>query len=53
MVDMPANDDPEAAALMAKFGITRVPADNFHYRSFRYSKLSDAIAQAQRDAWRP
>lgn len=35
--------------LMAKYGIARVPADQFHYKSYRYSKLSDAVAQAKRD----
>jgi len=37
-------------ALMERFGITRVPADRFHYKSYRYSSLSDAVAQAKRDA---
>jgi hypothetical protein len=41
--------EAEAAELMARYGITRVPADQFHYRSWRYSKLSDAVAQAERD----
>jgi hypothetical protein len=34
---------------MAKYGITRVPVDYFHYREFRYTNLKDAIAQAKRD----
>ena len=38
-----------AAELMAKYGITRVPADQFHYKDYRYSKLRDAVAQAKRD----
>lgn len=37
-------------AEMVRYGITRVPADIFHYREYRYAKLSDAIAQAKRDA---
>ena len=39
-----------AGAEMARYGITRVPAETFHYRNYRYSRLSDAIAQAKRDA---
>lgn len=44
---------PEAghsdAELMARYGITRVPADYFVYRQYRYTALRDAIAQAERD----
>ena len=36
-------------AVMTRLGITRVPADQYHYKTFRYSKLSDAVAQAQRN----
>jgi hypothetical protein len=39
---------PDAAEQMAKYGITRVPADYFHYREYRYTNLADAIAQAKR-----
>jgi hypothetical protein len=39
---------PEAAEEMAKYGITRVPVDYFHYESFRYTNLEDAVAQAKR-----
>jgi hypothetical protein len=39
--------DEEAA--MAQFGITRVPTEHFLYKAFRYTKLSDALAQARRD----
>lgn len=39
-----ANDE------MAKYGITRIPVDYFHYKAFRYTNLRDAIAQARRDA---
>jgi hypothetical protein len=38
----------EAAEAMAKYGITRVPVDYFHYKEFRYTNLADAIAQATR-----
>ncbi len=40
----------DAGGEMARYGITRVPADMFHYRDYRYAKLSDAVAQAKRDA---
>ena len=33
---------------MAKYGITRVPTDYFHYKEYRYTNLDDAIAQAKR-----
>jgi hypothetical protein len=39
--------NPEAAEAMAKYGITRVPVDYFHYKEFRYTNLDDAIAQAK------
>lgn len=35
-------------ALMARLGIVRVPADQFHVDGFRYSNLADAVAQAGR-----
>lgn len=41
-----------AADIMIARGITRVPVDYFHYKSFRYTNLDDAIAQANRDALR-
>lgn len=34
---------------MAKYGITHVLVDRFHYKSYRYATLGDAIAQAKRD----
>jgi hypothetical protein len=37
------------AELMARYDITRVPADYFIYRQYRYTKLQDAVAQAKRD----
>ncbi|ARS29399.1 hypothetical protein [Sphingomonas sp. KC8] len=40
----------EAAELMSSLGITRVPADRYHYKTWRYSNLGDAVAQARRDA---
>lgn len=42
-------DEATAAEQMALYGITRVPADQYHCKDYRYSKLSDAIAQARRD----
>ena len=42
-------DEAAAAEQMAHYGITRVPADQYRYKDYRYSKLSDAIAQAKRD----
>jgi hypothetical protein len=33
---------------MAKYGITRVPVDYFHYKEYRYTNLNDAIAEAER-----
>ena len=42
--------DAEATQQMERYGITRVPADQYHYKTFRYSNLGDAIAQARRDA---
>ncbi|MFK4794853.1 MULTISPECIES: hypothetical protein [Sphingomonadaceae] len=35
--------------LMLKYDIKRVPTDRFHYKSFRYSRLDDALRQAMRD----
>ena len=42
--------ETEAAELMSRLGIVRVPADQFHYKGFRYTRLADAVAQARRDA---
>jgi hypothetical protein len=39
---------PAANEEMTKYGITRVPVDYFCYGEFRYTNLSDAIAQAKR-----
>ena len=38
------------AEMLARFGITKVPAHQYHYREWRYSNLDDAIAQAKRDS---
>jgi len=43
-------DDADSAALMARYGITRVRADTFHLGEWRYSVLGDALAQARRIA---
>ena len=37
----------DAAEVMAKYGITRVTTDYFHYKGYRYTRLYDAIAQAK------
>ena len=34
---------------MIRHGITRLPADYFLYRQYRYTQLKDAVAQAERD----
>lgn len=44
---LPATEDMDEQ--MARYGISRVPADQFHYKSYRYSNLRDAIAQARRE----
>lgn len=40
---------PESVAEMEKYEIKRVPADYFVYRSYRYTNLADALAQARRE----
>ncbi|AHE55963.1 hypothetical protein [Sphingomonas sanxanigenens] len=42
--------ETETLDRMSRLGITRVPADQFHYKGFRYTRLADAVAQAERDA---
>ena len=37
----------EDAKDMAKYGITVVPVNYFHYKEFRYTNLKDAIAYAK------
>jgi hypothetical protein len=39
------NSDDE----MAKYGITRVSVDQYHYKQYRYTHLSEAVAQAERE----
>jgi hypothetical protein len=34
---------------MARYGITRVSVDQYHYKQYRYSHLNEAIAQAERE----
>ena len=47
--DQPATQlDNALIEEMAKYGITRVPVDYFHYGDFRYTNLKDAVAQAKR-----
>ncbi|MGD2133053.1 MAG: hypothetical protein PVI23_09680 [Maricaulaceae bacterium] len=40
----------ETEALMAKYGVTRTMAYQYHFKTYRYSNLEDAIAQAKRAA---
>lgn len=40
---------PVTEAEMTKYGITRSTVDYFHYRDFKYTNLSDALAQAKRE----
>jgi hypothetical protein len=44
-----SRDAQNAANVMTAYGIVRVPVDYFHYKTFRYTNLEDAIAQASRD----
>jgi hypothetical protein len=48
------HDQPATPAIsaeeLASYGITRVPVDYFHLGEFRYTTLSEAIAQAKRQA---
>jgi hypothetical protein len=54
MTSEPAStDEANSAALMAQYGITRVPADIYRLGEWRYSNLRDAIAQARRIAGHP
>jgi len=50
-VDTPLSTE-DATGQMARYGITRVPVDYFHFREFRYTSFSDALAQAERQAER-
>lgn len=49
MTDTSSPADATRAEQMAKYGITRVPTGRFHYKSYRYTNLEDALAQAKRD----
>ena len=48
--DTRAPDGKDEAALMARNGITRVPADHYHVDGYRYTNLADALAQVRRGA---
>ncbi len=51
--DEPATPPNKALAKdMARYGITRVPVDYYHYGAFRYTSLEDAIAEAKRASQR-
>jgi hypothetical protein len=43
-----APDSVHSIAMMARNGIVRVPADQYHVDGFRYSNLADALAQVVR-----
>jgi len=43
----PANSNE--AELMARYEITRVPTEHFLYKTYKYTNLADAVAQAKRD----
>ncbi|MCK5778269.1 MAG: hypothetical protein KAH11_05725 [Rhodospirillales bacterium] len=41
-------DETATKEMMIKYGITNEPVDCFHVDGFKYSRLSDAVAQAKR-----
>jgi hypothetical protein len=41
-------DDAAAKADMIKYGITRVPTCYYQFKEYKYARLEDAIAQAQK-----
>ena len=41
--------ETDTAQQMERYGITRVPADQYQHKTNRYSNLGDAVAQARRD----
>jgi hypothetical protein len=47
-----AGDAENRTKVMAAYGITPVPVEYFHYKTFRYTNLEDALAQANRDLTR-
>lgn len=44
----PASDDAAAEAEMSKYGITRTLVAHYQFKDYRYARLEDAVAQAQR-----
>jgi hypothetical protein len=44
------NDNKIDQAELDRLGITRVPADTFHWGGYRYGNARDAIAAAKRGA---
>lgn len=49
MDNTPTPTELDEAAVMDRHGITRVPAFQYIYNTFRYSNLSDAVAEAKRN----
>jgi hypothetical protein len=45
--------DTSKIELMTRYGITRVPTEEFRYKSYRYTNLTDALSQAKRDSPAP
>lgn len=48
MTPLTTDDAAADQANMAKYGIRRVPSDYYQFKDYRYTRLEDAIAQAQR-----
>jgi hypothetical protein len=44
----PASAEEADDALMARFDIVRISADQFHVDGYRYTHLAEALAQARR-----
>ncbi|QLC25045.1 hypothetical protein HFP57_08405 [Parasphingopyxis algicola] len=44
------NSDQDEIELMACHGITKTSVDRYHYKTWSYSNISDAAAQARREA---
>lgn len=49
---VPPTPNKALAKDMARYGITRVRVDYYHYGAFRYTNLKDAIAEAKRASQR-
>ena len=47
-MSLPTDVLPTDAELMARHGISCTMVPQYQYKTWRYSKLSDAIAQARR-----